>query len=87
MEEKFCPCCGRKCPSDALRCHRGREYFGVEGNGDREEGDEVVALLRECGHTLHHAHGHGEVRIGGLTQEERAELVALLKKCLVSLKQ
>lgn len=86
--EEFCPCCGKRCPKESLSCHRGREYFGGGSERGREgDGDEVVLLLRKCGHTLHHGHGHGPVSIGGLTQEERAQLVDLLKKCLNSLEK
>lgn len=84
MSEKFCPCCKNKCPVDALSCHRGREYFGQRGESGKEEreGDEVVVLLRKCGHTLHHGHGHGTVVMDFLTEDERAQLIVLLKKCL-----
>lgn len=89
MSEKFCPCCKNRCPADALSCHRGREYFADRGEGEKgeREGDEVVLLLRKCGHALHHGHGHGDVRLDFLTEDERARLVVLLKKCLNFLEQ
>lgn len=72
--EKNCPCCGRHCPSDALSCGRGMEYFGVTGK-QRERGghggpgrgedpnaplsQRVLGAMRRCGHYLHHNAGHG----------------------------
>lgn len=90
MEEQFCPCCKNRCPVTDLSCHRGREYFAVRGEGGERgesprEADEVVTLLRKCGHTLHHGHGHNAVTIEGLTEDERATLIVLLKKCLSSI--
>lgn len=94
MEEKVCPCCNRHCPADALSCHRGMEYFGASGaRGGRGEGrgkpdeDEVVILLRRCGHALHHGHGGGGVKFDFLTEDERAQLTVLLKKCANNLEK
>ncbi len=93
MEEKFCPCCKNRCPVTALSCGKGKAYFGISAEGEhgrrgfQESGDEVVDLLLKCGHTLHHSHGASEIKLYCLNQEERAQLVALLKKCLKNLER
>ena len=51
-----------------------------------QEMDPALALLRQCGHFLHHM-GPGSdpsQLMSALTTEERATLQALLKKCLDS---
>ena len=68
--ETNCPCCPNHCPADALRCGRGRAHFAQNGAEPREEHahhegiahhghpmqemDPALALLRQCGHFLHH---------------------------------
>ena len=47
-----CPQCDNHCPVDALKCGRGRKYFGVaDGEHDHEH---------EHGHGHSHDHGHGQ---------------------------
>ena len=96
MQEQFCPGCSNRCPVDALSCGKGRAYFGIDnndggkrfgkgGHGFKESSDEIVNLLRKCGHTLHHAHGEEEVKLDCLSESERNELKKLLIKCLQNL--
>lgn len=102
MMETNCPCCPNHCPADALRCGRGRAHFAQNGAETREEHahheggahhgqpmgemDPALALLRQCGHFLHHmGPGSDPARLmSALTDEERATLRALLEKCLTS---
>lgn len=71
--------------SEAHGGHGGHTGHEQGGHGFPEGGDEIVNLLRKCGHTLHHAYGHGDVRLDCLTEEERTQLAALLNKCLKNL--
>lgn len=96
--EQTCPNCDRHCPISALRCGRGREYFGISeptDRGNREHshhehgrGRELdgspraIQLLRECGHLLHHGRVTGEELIAPLTARELQTLERLLEKCL-----
>ena len=102
MMETNCPCCPNHCPADALRCGRGRAHFaqndaepreehahheGVAHHGQpMQEMDPALALLRQCGHFLHHmGPGSDPARLMSvLTAEERATLQSLLQKCLDS---
>ncbi|MGN1346780.1 MAG: hypothetical protein ACI4V1_08335 [Eubacteriales bacterium] len=67
---------------------RDREHFGREDGRPGPEGrteERMLVLLRECGHFLHHNVGpKADVQplVDALTPEERAELEALLQKCL-----
>lgn len=95
---KECPCCENHCPPDELRCGRGRKYFGASEEardaerrhrGEREEEpqtaeDEALLLLRKCGHYLHHSARGVSARelLGVLSEEEKGQLIAALKKCL-----
>lgn len=47
---------------------------------------DVLVELRKCGHYLHHNFGKGNTPetaelLNGLSEEERSELLRLLKKC------
>lgn len=90
-----CPFCGNHCPQDRLMCGRGRRYFSAQEqeNGahiehgqehHRENGagcdDEIVLMLRKCGHFLHHS-GKQDAAVRSLTKEERETLLKLLEKC------
>lgn len=50
---QICPQCDNHCPIDALRCGKGRKFFGVEGE-DQERGHDHD---HDYGHAHHH-HGH-----------------------------
>lgn len=89
MTEKTCPQCANHCSADALKCRKGEKYFGIQ----RQEGDsssmtteeQILVLLRRCGHHLHHNAGHdtkADILVGMLTEEEKASLEAILQKCL-----
>ena len=102
MMETNCPCCPNHCPADALRCGRGRAHFahndaepreehahheGISHHGHpMQEMDPALALIRQCGHFLHHMDpGSDPARLmSALTAEERATLQSLLQKCLDS---
>lgn len=88
-----CPCCGRHCPADDLHCPRGKAYFGQESEQSqhakgRQGGnikDETVMLMLRCGHLLHHGlreRAEKEDILSFLSQSEKNELTALLKKCI-----
>lgn len=91
-KETNCPVCGNHCNKDDLKCGRGKNYFGLNGEdgrrgGDRPHGapfnkdeDPTVTLLRRCGHLLHH--GGVENILAPLSEEEKKTLGALLNKCL-----
>lgn len=83
---KNCPCCERHCDQSSLQCPRGEAHFGMSRE-DHPEGREenVIILLRKCGHFLHHNAGHDAdvSRLENvLTEEEKSVLKTLLKKCL-----
>ena len=86
--ERNCPCCGNHCPREALKCPRGQRYFGgsapsgeehVRHAHGAESGDEIVTLLRKCGHYLHHSEKPAVITC--LSAEERRTLTELLNKC------
>lgn len=86
-QEQNCPGCGNRCPQDDLQCGRGKRYFGSEGEPRQERrehgaegGDEIVNMVRKCGHFLHHS-GKTEIAVRSLTTEERSRLLELLGKC------
>lgn len=91
MEHRFCPGCENHCPLDALKCRKGRNFFGVktddEPRREHVERDEpsVVSLIRRCGKFLHHGISP-ETNLSDLTNclslEETAALEDLLQKCL-----
>lgn len=86
--ETNCPCCDNHCPKDDLHCDEGRAHFGLpaqHGSRPAGDGDDVVTLLRKCGHILHHRFGHGgdpAPLLVALTPEEQDTLCSLLTKCL-----
>lgn len=81
--EKNCPCCDKHCPVEKLSCGQGRRHFGMEKEERPQE--RMIALLRRCGHFLHHNMGPGADAAPlteALSAEERAMLEGLLEKCL-----
>ena len=70
--------------------HGARESHGPHGShGPRESRPEekALALLRKCGHFLHHSGdtaGNPAQLLSVLTEEERTRLETLLEKCLNS---
>jgi len=83
-----CPQCDDHCPVDALRCDKGREYFGVtdspehghgHGCGHRQLGG-LSGLLHQCGRFVRHAELGEDELFQALTGEEKAKLQALLEK-------
>lgn len=89
MTKQNCPECDNHCPVDALKCGKGKQYFGlpreerdISGMGQE---DRILVLLRKCGHYLHHNVGRdadAAALTGGLSVEEKTTLEALLQKCL-----
>jgi formate hydrogenlyase subunit 6/NADH:ubiquinone oxidoreductase subunit I len=78
MKAENCNLCENSCPSDALKCHRGRDHFGV---GAKDENLELpLKMLLKCGHMLHHGKAPSENLLASLEQAEQAELVRLLTK-------
>lgn len=87
MGKQNCNQCENACPVDALRCGRGRRYFGLEEkeHGHRHGEPELtgpLGLLRQCGHMLHHGGGDSEDALAALTMDERKELERLLSLLL-----
>ena len=81
--EKNCPCCDKHCPVEKLSCGQGRRHFGMEKEERPQE--RMIALLRRCGHFLHHSMGPGANAAAlteALSADERATLEKLLEKCL-----
>ncbi len=91
--ETNCPCCENHCPVDQLHCRRGMAHFGKikdtvgwEKKPETPE-EEVLQLLRKCGHYLHHSAGRGDeakpiALPDSLTDADKATLIELLKKTL-----
>ena len=84
-----CPQCDNHCPVDALKCGRGRKYFGVAdggsehghggcGHGHPKAG--LAGLLHQCGRFACHADMEETELFQALTDEEKATLQALLEK-------
>lgn len=81
-----CTQCGNNCPIDALKCGKGRRFFGLE---DKEHAsfdpDSLAGLLKKCGHALHHSGGMEEKELfQDLTAEECSTLRELLQKVTAS---
>lgn len=97
-EIQRCPCCERHCPVTQLHCRRGMLHFGKITEEEIRRMDEMdesamplddlaIRCLRRSGHYLHHSAGldgkmDNEQLMSALTEEEKRQLVALLKKCL-----
>lgn len=78
---KICPQCDNDCPADALRCGKGRGFFGVEEeNHSHKESGGLAGLLQRCGRFAHHTDEEEEILFQALTEEEKAVLRALLGK-------
>ena len=77
-----CPQCENHCPADALKCGRGRKYFGAEDAGHMPDPDSLLGLMRQCGHILHHSSSQKEEQelFKMLDESERSTLQALLQK-------
>jgi hypothetical protein len=93
--ENFCPCCGRHCSVENLHCPRGKAHFGIETDGEQSShhhisgnmtnDEKVIALMRGCGHFLHHnMHGNTDNLLSALSENEKTELISILEKCLTS---
>lgn len=92
METKLpqnCNQCENHCPSDALRCGRGKAYFQRLQSGEPEfqSADPLVTLLYECGQITGHKiqklrqHGVEEKNLYRcLTDTEAAQLQSLLQR-------
>lgn len=98
--EKVCLRCHNHCSVDQLHCSKGKEDFGLptdknarHNNGEKplDEKDMtldeiVLALMRQCGHFLHHNIEHKEnidtLKLDFYTEQEKRELIQLLKICL-----
>ena len=87
MIEERCNQCENACPVDALKCGRGRRYFGVEDAGHghghghgygKPDLSGPLGLLRQCGHMLHHGSIGEEEALSALPKEEQEELERLL---------
>ena len=87
MSEQRCNQCGNECPVDALKCGKGRRYFGQETAEDRKSGkdhgckleDGPIGLLRQCGHILHHSGICGEDALSALNPADQQELNRMLE--------
>lgn len=60
---------------------------GMQNLSEMKPEDAVIMLMRQCGHYLHHNVGHGGAVDTGkllevLSEEEKQQLIALLKKCV-----
>jgi hypothetical protein len=69
--------------------HHGRHnrFCGEQAISTLSTDDAVVALIRECGHFLHHSRGeNADILTANLTSEEKEQLKALLSKCADNLK-
>ena len=63
-QTQTCPQCENHCPVDALRCGKGRKYFGV--TDDAQERGHSREHDHGCGHSHEHDHGCGHRQLGGL---------------------
>lgn len=92
MEHKFCPGCENHCPLDALKCGKGRNFFGVtaaESSHLRAPLNEpkVIALIRRCGKFLHRnlsPEADAAQLLAPFSAEECSTLETLLEKCLTA---
>ena len=86
MNEQHCNQCGNHCPIDALRCNRGRAYFGQEAT-DEKTPTGPVGLLQKCGFILHHGNIDPANALSALTSQEQEELSRLLSALLADWKE
>ena len=88
--QEFCPQCPNHCNKDELRCSRGKAFFGLqEENAPRNKQHliGIAALLKQCGHTMHHNPSIDNDKIcASLSKEEQQTLEQLLNKILTNLK-
>lgn len=77
MKEQYCNQCENQCPADALRCNRGRAYFGMEP-AEVKMPEGPIGLLKRCGHLLHHGGVEMEGALSALTDREQEDLERLL---------
>lgn len=77
MNKQYCNQCDNQCPADALRCNRGRAYFGMEP-AEMKMPAGPIGLLQKCGHLLHHGGVEMEEALRALTDKEQKELERLL---------
>lgn len=78
---KICLQCDNHCPADALKCGKGRRFFGVEEeNHSHRESGSLASLLQRCGRLVHHTDVEEELLFQALTAEEKAALQTLLGK-------
>lgn len=78
-----CPQCENHCPVDALKCGKGREFFGIEkSERNMPDPDSLLGLMRQCGHILHHSGGQKEEQelFSMLDEHEKSTLQVLLQK-------
>ena len=86
-----CPQCDNHCPVNALKCGRGRKYFGVaDGGSEHGHGHGhggcghpkagLAGLLHQCGRFVRHADMEEAELFQALTSEEKDTLQALLNK-------
>ena len=86
--KEYCIGCPNHCHKDKLMCGKGRAYFNVAESEQhhrqyREQPSGIVALLRECGHILHHNHDINNDKLcANLTSQEQKNLEELLNKIL-----
>ncbi len=86
---KRCPQCGNHCPVDALKCKKGRKYFGIAGKkrdgGEEDHGrkrskDGLSGQLRRCGRFVKHAEAGEDELFQSLSDVEKTALQAILDK-------
>lgn len=91
MEHKFCPGCENHCPLDALKCGKGRNFFGVKDDREhrhdrpRRSDPRAIELMIRCGKFLHHGvpqDADTSELLKALNPEEISMLEKLLEKCL-----
>lgn len=80
---QHCTQCDNNCPIDALKCGRGRRFFGIE---EKIDTNSLTGLMKKCGHALHHSGGAmDEAKLfQALSEEEQNTLKTLLQKVSAS---
>lgn len=84
---QICPQCENHCPVDALRCGKGRKYFGCgHRHGPDLDRDDLAGKFERCGRLISHCLGkrRGQGRIlrtlcqrGDMPQKELQELLGI----------